>query len=197
MRPSSRLLMRFRRLITVGGAATAAILAFAMPAAAHNPVLLDGTDVLPSLSPIAVDGMDPFGFYGVLPTSSDVRSFQLTMKTGEVLSVELTIPDLAPENQLSNDQLPRLTMVAPDGTTTVITPIVRVLSPDLESGMNFLMLNQYTGVAVGGIYSFTVSGGAPERFCVFTGLDDNQYHGIERGALATDEQIAEWYATAP
>jgi hypothetical protein len=184
---------RGRRTLTVAGAAFAAVLVFAGQAQAHTPVLLDSTDVLPWKAPLVLDGTDPISLFGTLPQGGAVRSAQLRMQAGQALVVEYLIPDLAPENGLSTGHLPRMVIIAPDLAVTVLEPQTR--NPDVNPG--FLRLNAYSATAVSGTYSLVVSGAAPARFLVVTGIEGEPFDGIERGSRATREQIDEWFATPP
>jgi hypothetical protein len=187
-----------RRTLTVVSTATAMVLALALPAAAHEPVMLDNTDVIPWKAPLALNSDDPLSFFGVLPEPGAVRSFQLTSSGATPVHVSVFVPDLAPENTLATARLPQVAVIAPDHQVTVIKPTMRVVVPIDEIDETYLLIADYNAPsAKTGIYSFLVTGTAPARFNVSTGIEDSGFHGLERGEVGTIDQIADWYATAP
>lgn len=189
--------MRLRRMLTVSSMTLATVLALTAPAVAHTPVLLDETDKIPWVAPLAVDGTDDFTFFGALPRKGAVRSFQLALQAGQPLNATLAIPDLTPENTLAVADLPRVFLFAPNGSFTVLVPTARVPFRDPDLGLDLLILRSYSSTAVTGIYSVVVTGRAPNRFVVATGVESEAFHGILRGSVATEDQIRHWYATAP
>jgi hypothetical protein len=191
--PASRL----GRAATVCGASLATVVAVAIPASAHTPVMLDGTDTVPWTSPLALDGNDPISFFGVIPHAGADRSFQFHMTAGQTVSVSTLIPDLAPENTLSADQLPEVLLIAPDGTPALIKPTEHVAVPIPELNENYVLVDDYSAPAVTGTYSAIVVGDAPARFNVSIGTEGGDFHGLQRGSVATLPQIQAWYATAP
>jgi hypothetical protein len=190
--------MSLRRTLTVGIATVAALLAAASPASAHTKVLLDSSDRIPVLAPLAVDGTDPFGFFAVLTGNvADVRSFQFNMQAGQTVHVNLGIPDKAPENTLSTDHLPYAFLIAPNCSVTTLTPNVRVPLTDENSGLLFIILNRYTAPALAGTYSVVMTGNTAARVVSAIGVESEEFHGLLRGTVATDEQIQHWFNTAP
>lgn len=189
--------MKPRRLLAVLAMAFATLVAFALPSAAHSPVILDESDQNPSVSPEAVDGTDDFTWFGVLPKKYAVRSFSLNLLAGQPLNVNLAIPDKAPENALSNSKLPRVLVVSPSGRLTLLEPNIRqpFLEPDHQ--LNLLVVNRYTATAESGKYTIFVSGNTPSRFVVGTGIEGPDFDGLLRGEIATDAQVQAWYNTAP
>lgn len=185
------------RTWATGAAAAAALLAFAVPASAHEPVLLDKCDVLPQAGPLLPVGTDPMGFFGVLPQFGADRAFQLTMKAGDELNIGYGIPDLAPENTLATNQLPIVMIIAPDGTPTLLQPNVRIPLHNPDYNQDYVFLNNYVTTAKAGTYSIIMLGRAPERIFLASGVEDSGFHGIQRGSVATDEQLVDWYASLP
>lgn len=187
----------WRRAATVGGTALAASLGLALPASAHTPVMLDSTDVLPWISPLAQDGSDPIAFFGVLPNAGADRSFQFDMQAGQTVNITTLIPDLAPENQLSDALLPQVAVIDPNFNVTVLKPTMHLQVPIPELNENYVILNNYLAPAVPGRYSVVVYGLAPARFNISIGTEGGDFDGIERGSVGTIQQIQQWYATAP
>ena len=188
---------RLGRAATACGASLAAVVTFALPASAHTPVMLDQTDTVPWTSPLVLDGNDPISFFGVIPTAGADRSFQFTMTAGQTVSVSTLIPDLAPENTLTPDQLPDVVLIAPDGTCAVVRPTEHIAVPIPELNENYVLVAEYSAPAVAGTYSAFIVGSAPERFNVSIGTEGAGFHGLARGSVATLPQIQSWYATAP
>jgi hypothetical protein len=89
-------------------------------------VQLDSRDVLPWQGPLILDGTDPILLFGVLPQAGAVRSARMRMQAGLPLIATVGIPDQAPEDQLATDKLPEVLLVAPDGSTTVLTVSARI-----------------------------------------------------------------------
>ncbi|NUS17483.1 MAG: hypothetical protein HOY69_39840 [Streptomyces sp.] len=185
------------RKVAVAAASAAALVGFAVPASAHEPLVLDKCDILPQTGPLIPTGTDPMGIMGTLPQLGADRSFQLTMNAGDELSIGYGIPDLAPENTLATSSLPVALIIAPDGTPTLLQPNMRVPLYNDDFDQNYLFLNQYSTTAKAGTYSVVLIGRAPERVFVATGVEDSGFHGIERGSLATDAQVDAWYSTLP
>jgi hypothetical protein len=191
----------YRRKFTLAAtmvAALTAMLATALPATAHEPVQLGATDVLPWQGPLILDGQSPTMLFGVLPRPGAVRSAQLHMTAGEHLIINLAIPDEAPENQLPIDALPIAIVVSPHFEVTELkaTPGMRV-PIRTESGESLLLVRSYSSVAISGNYSILMTGAAPARFAVATGVEGQPFAGLRRGRIATDEEVSQWYNTPP
>jgi hypothetical protein len=193
-----RRILGIRRSLTVSLTALGAVLATAIPAVAHEAVLLDESDVNPYVAPLALDGTDAINFFGVLPKRHAVRSAQFNMQAGQQVNLSLIVTDLAPENTLATRDLPVVYLFSPNGTLTYLTPTMRVPFT-AGGGFNLLRLLSHTAVATSGTYSIVVTGRAPARFIVGIGADEegSVFDGIERATLATEEQLLNWYNTAP
>lgn len=189
---------RLRRGLTLASSTTAAVLALALPASAHTPVMLDETDTVPWTSPRAVDGNAPMSFYGTLPNSTSWRSFQFTITdTAPGIEVNTFIPDLAPENTYAANDLPTVIVLTPDYKVITVRATMRIPVPIEEINQNYLLVGQYSGPAVAGTYSVVVVGAQPARFNISTGHEGLPEAGVVNGEEATFEQIQQWYATAP
>jgi hypothetical protein len=186
-----------RRAALTLAATIALVLLGGAPAFAHNPVLLDETDVLPWAAPLAPDGTVSMAFYGSLPHPAAVRSAQFTLRAGEPLHVELLIPDLAPENQLARARLPRLVLIAPEGRITVLRPTLREPFYEEFSRQHLIYLARYDAVAAPGTYSMVLTGAAGARFVAVSGQREVFGVPLERGTYATIGQLQQWYAGAP
>lgn len=189
---------RLPSILATVAVAIAATIAAALPASAHEPVKLDSSDVVPWKGPLILDGQSPTMLFGTLPRAGAVRSAQLRLTAGQQLVVNLAVPDQAPENQLTPQQLPTVTIVAPDSTVTQVKATLRVpIRIGEENPLAALLLGSYSAPAVSGTYSIIVSGCAPERFAVATGVEGLPFGGIARGHVATEEDVLDWYNTPP
>jgi len=175
----------------------ATILALAMPAQAHVPVLLDSHDVLPWNGPLVVDGSAGVALFGTLHSRLSIRSAQLKLTAGQQISVTVGIPNKAPENALPATSLPLVIVISPDGQITTLDAQMRVPVHNPDFNQDYLFIRNYVAPAITGTYSLVVVGQAPERFVVATGFESAVEAVIKRGQPATDEQLEEWYTTAP
>jgi hypothetical protein len=191
------------RLLAASATAVASVLAFATPASATHgthPVLLESTDIVPRHSPITVDGTDPTLFAGTLSHPAAIRSLQLCMAAGKNIEIFYMIPDLAPENTLPTEKLPKVQLIAPDGTVTTIEPTIRAPFFGESLNQHYLLLAHYVAPApVSGDYSVVTTGMTRSRFLLATGseIPGNPHDGIARGSFATAAQMQDWYAAAP
>jgi hypothetical protein len=186
-----------RRWLTIVAASAAATVALVVPAAAHTPVEITPGSVLPWQGPLIVDGQNAVMLFGTLPHAGSLRGAQLHMTAGEQLAVAIAIPDEAPENQLADNRLPAVVVLAPDGRATVVQLTVR-MPITTETGQKLLVLGNTTQTAMTGNYSIEVAGRAPERFAVATGVEsEDPFAGVTRGSVADDDEVAAWYATPP
>lgn len=183
------------RLATVAAAA-AAVAAVAIPASAHVPVMLNPGDRTPAKGPLITDGADPYAFFAKAHHACDKRAGQFKMTVGETVNIFLAIPNEAPENTLPAADLPTMILTAPDGTQTVIAPTMRVpiVSTDVASkDLDILFIGHYAAPAETGTYSFVLVAHAPERLAFTLGSEGPKVYGIERGKVATDDQVLDWY----
>ncbi|MFZ9579971.1 MAG: hypothetical protein ACO3BV_05550, partial [Ilumatobacteraceae bacterium] len=108
-------------------------------------------------------------------------------------------PDLAPENALGAEQLPRLDVVDPSGATTTVVPIARDVFAEPFTGTNYIRLADLIGTAVAGTYSVTISGGAPVRFTVSVGTKElfgTPVEDVPNRELGV-AGVMTWYETPP
>lgn len=138
-------------------------------ATAHDPIILTSDQRTPTNGPLLVDGTISFALYGSLDTSGDTRGFRVQFNEGDPLSISILIPDLSPENMLSEDSLPVVNVEDPNGTTVKLSITQKVLFPEPYTGTNYVRLTEFRGTAIGGTYSFTVTGKSPARFTVSVG----------------------------
>lgn len=166
---------------------------------AHDPIIIDDSQTTPDAGPYLPDGTISFALYGVLGGSGDTRGLRVGHADGDRFVVSLLVPDLPPEQTLSVEELPTLTVVAPDGTSRTFVPDTRVVFDEPFTGTRYLRLLDLDEPAVAGEYELTVSGSAPARFTVSVGT-------LERFGTPADNVVdraagvagvLDWYATAP
>lgn len=187
------------RLAVVALALGGAVLLSAGPAAAHDPLILGPDNASPTAGPLLPDGTISFAIYGVIDAPGDARGFRVRFAEGDALRLTVLIPDLAPENVLDPQQLPRLELVRPNGTTATVGATVREPFAEPFSGTNYITYLRVDEPAQAGDYAFTVTGDVPARFTVAVG-DKEQFgtpvEGVDdRAGGLTGVQA--WYSTPP
>ena len=120
--------MRRALLLTAIGLA---VLAPAIPAAAHQPVVLTDTDATAAEGPVIPDGTVSFAVYGDIGAGGS-QGFQVRFEDGDRLFVEILLPDLEPER--SSTSLPTVTIGAPDGSTIIVPTDQRELGLNNQRG---------------------------------------------------------------
>ena len=141
-------------------------------ATAHDPIILTSDQRTPINGPLLIDGTISFALYGSLDTSGDTRGFRVQFKEGDPLYISILIPDLSPENLLSEDSLPIVNVEDPDGVIVKLAVTEKVSFPEPFTGTNYVRLTELRGTAIGGIYSVTVTGDSPARFTVSVGAKE-------------------------
>lgn len=197
--------LRGYRIIGVAAGAIGLTLTFAAPALAHTPVMLRNGDQVPWASPLVVDGTDPVALFGVLDRCPSTRWARFNMQAGQEVKLAYGIPNQAPENQQSASQLPNVLLIAPDGSTTLITPTIRqpiTLTPDgVDISLNLILVGHYQAPAVTGTYSAMLVGGCPaSRAVIALGADPDPggaFDGVKFGSVATLGQLTWWNDTPP
>lgn len=139
------------------------------PAKAHDPIILTSDQQTPIDGPLLLDGTISFALYGSLTASGDTRGFRVNFNAGDPLYISLLIPDLAPENILSDESMPYLNVEDPNGLKTKLAVSEKVSFAEPYTGTNYVRLTEINNVAVSGTYLITVTGDAPARFTVSVG----------------------------
>jgi hypothetical protein len=190
--------VRLRRVLTVVGTSTAAVLALALPAAAHTPIILDGSDVVPWTAPRLYNGDSNASFFGSVPNDRSWRTYQFTISdTTRGLDIATLVPDLAPENTYDADDLPTVLVITPDYKVITIKATERTVLPVPALGHTYLKVAHHTGPSVAGTYSVLIGAGGPARFQISHGHHGVDWAGIEDAVPASLDQIQQWYNTAP
>lgn len=193
--------MRRRALVPI--AATLVALAMAVPAAAHDPIFLTADQTEPEVGPYLPDATVSFAIYGTLEAAGERRGFQAAFAAGDLLVVELLVPDRAPERSLDETALPVATVTAPDGTAATLSPELRERFDEPFSRTSYLRLATLRAEAQAGVYDVEITGAAPARFTVAVGTQERFGTPVERvpnraaGFGAAAEALAAWYQAEP
>ena len=165
---------------------------------AHDPIILTDDQTAPEAGPFLPDGTISFALYGSFDAVGETRGLRARFVDGDRLHVSLLIPDLAPENELTDIELPRLEIVDPDGRTTTLMPDLRRQFAEPFTGTNYIELIDLIDTARSGVYSIAVVAGAAARFTVSVGDKETfgtPVEGVTNRAAGIDG-VMEWYAGA-
>ena len=177
-------------LVVLGGSSTAF---------AHDPIILIDTQTTPDAGPLLPDGTISFALYGTLDAAGDTRGLRVQFDAGDHLDLTLLIPDLAPENELPDSLLPTLAVIAPDGTSRILTATEHVPFDESFSHTSYVRYLELAEPAQAGEYRLTVTGVVPARFTLAVGTNEVFGTPVEnvpnRGDGAAGVQ--RWYATPP
>lgn len=187
-----------RRILTVVASALA-LVGLAAPAAAHTPVLLGSDDTVDALdtSPLAPIGTVSFAFYGRTSAVGDTRAVRIQLSGGEPFHAQLLIPDLAPENEVPVPQLPRLSILGPDGAVTTLDNTARAPFFEPFTQTSYLTLADTASAAQAGTYTLVATGSAPARFVIATGDTEQFGAPLVNATAATPADVQTWYRTPP
>ena len=172
--------------------------AWSPAALAHDPVFITDEQREAEQGPFLPDARISFALYGTFNEERENRGFQFEIPEGELITLSLLIPDLAPENILENESLPSLVLVRPNKTLVDLFPEIRVKFAEPFSGTNYVRLLDHEEIGVEGVYQVLINGVAPSRFTVSIGFIEmfgtpveNVENRNDRGALSR------WYRTPP
>jgi len=196
-------LVRSLRLVALSAIAALTIVVLAGPAAAHDPIFLSADQTTPDTGPYMPDGSISWALYGSVLEAGDTRGFEFDLRDGDELVISLLIPNLSPELELTDDELPVLDLTAPDGTTRAIVPDRREIFDEPFSNTSYVTLYEERGPGEVGRYQGVVTGNAPARFSVAIGINEIFFTETERSGdrpssfAEISAPLGAWYATPP
>ena len=165
-------------------------------AKAHDPIILTADQSTPADGPLLLDGTISFALYGSLDSAAETRGFRVKFNAGDPLYISILIPDLAPENTLTDALLPFLNVQDPNGAIVKLATTEKISFAEPYTGTNYVRLTEFRGTAVGGTYSITVAGESSARFTVSVG--EKEMFGSPVENIANRELgvggVMAWYA---
>lgn len=166
---------------------------------AHDPIILTPEQMTPEDGPFLPDGTISFALYGSIKGGDDRRAFSVAFQEGDRLFISFLIPDLPPENELSENELPYLELVDPQGNSVILRPDQRTPFAEPFSGTNYIRLLDWLDEAQSGTYSIIVSGSSVARFTVSVGEKEVFGTPVERvpNRSVGVAGVMDWYATPP
>jgi len=177
------------------------VLAMSTPAFAHDPIFVTNDQKTPDTGPFMPDGSISWALYGTVQEAGDTRGFEFDLREGDEVFVSLLIPNLEPEVDLTDDELPIIELEAPDGTLTTIVPEIRDVFDEPFSRTSYVTLAEHREPAQAGRYRGTLIGGAAARFSVAIGeteifFTETERSGDRPGSFAEiTAPLTAWYTT--
>ena len=187
-----------KRFVVLLVTCAAAVVAMATAASAHDPIFVTSDQTTPETGPLLLDGEVSWAVYGTLDRAGDLRGFEFDLAEGARLDVSVLIPDLAPERDLDDADLPVVELTAPDGSVDRLGAEIRVPFDEPFSNTSYVRLAERDGEALAGRYQVVVTGAAPARFTVAVGIREQfgtpAERVVDRGGA---DLLSTWYETAP
>ncbi|MFM7686123.1 MAG: hypothetical protein ACKPDI_09395 [Actinomycetota bacterium] len=195
--------MRTRRLARPALAAVVAVLAVVGvstgTALAHDPVILEPAQATPADGPLLVDGTVSFALYGTVNGAGDTRGFRVRYAAGQTFNLSALVPNLQPEQGLPVDQYPQIAVVTPAGERIDLSPGEVSTFDEPFTKTSYRRYLEWSTTAEAGDYGVIITGVAPSRFTVSTGVKEQFGTAVENIANR-DLGVAgvmQWYETAP
>jgi hypothetical protein len=152
-----------------------------LPAHAHQPVMLLGSDTTASRGPLLEDGTVSFAITASFAKAGERKGFRANFKAGDNLEVQYLIIDRRPENKLRNNQLPTLVITSPAGKRITLSLNERTKFFEPYGKTNYLYLSRLSEIAEPGTYSFLIT--ARTKSAVTIAVGDREVPGnVIRGA---------------
>ena len=171
------------------------ILFFVSPAFAHDPLMLLPEQKTPERGPLLPDGTISFALYGSLLETEDKRAFQFRLEPDDRLDLSLLIPNLEPENQMSQETLPQLFLSRPDGSLLIGISDLYIPFDEPFSMTRYVRIFEHVEQSSGGLYQVEITGSAPARFTVAIGFIESFGTPVENvpNRDAGRSGIFDWY----
>lgn len=171
------------------------ILFFVSPAFAHDPLMLLPEQKTPEEGPLLPDGTISFALYGSLLETEDKRAFQFRLEPDDRLDLSLLIPNLEPENQMSQETLPQLFLSRPDGSLLIGISDLYIPFDEPFSMTRYVRIFEHVEQSSGGLYQVEITGSDPARFTVAIGFIESFGTPVENvpNRDAGRSGIFDWY----
>lgn len=153
-----------------------------LPAHAHQPVMLLGSDSTAARGPLLEDGTVSFAINASFAKAGERKGFRANFKAGDNLEVQYLIIDRRPENKLKNNQLPTLVITSPTGKRTTLSFTERTKFFEPYGNTNYLYLSRLSATAEAGTYSFLMT--ARTKSVITVAVGDREVPGnVIRGVV--------------
>ena len=149
--------------------ALAVMASSAMPASAHQPVILTAESARIDASPVLVEGSISFAVTANFAKSGERRYFRFALREGEALELEYLILDRRPESSLKNSKLPVVTITSPSGKKLNLGINERTKFYEPYGKQNYLFLSRANRAGESGIYSVSIRSRAKASAIVAVG----------------------------
>jgi hypothetical protein len=162
-----------------------------VPAQAHHPVFLTSSNRTPARGPLLLDGTVSFAIYGSMSNVGQERWVRARFKKGDVLNVELLLPNQSPEVSHSFADAPLAVIRDPFGReTTVVPDKERSTFDEPFSKTSYVHIASFRGTAEAGEYEIGVRSNKAGRFTLVVG--NRETRGVVRGA--STGSLAKWWS---
>lgn len=162
----------------------------------HIPVLLTRGNASRGRAPRLPDGAVSFAFFGAIDEVGESRTVRVKLRGDQQLFVELLVPELSPEKDLPEEDLPSLTITSPSGAETVCTASCREIFDEPHSGTSYLRCFTERFPAAEGTYTLSVTAAAPARFVLAVGEDERPGDVLD-ASIGSIDDVDRWYRTDP
>lgn len=188
------------RALAAAAAAVTTVLTVGLGTAhAHDPVILEPEQSTPEAGPLLVDGTVSFALYGTVYNQGDTRGFRVRYAAGQTFNLSALVPNLEPEQAMPVEKYPTITIVTPSGERIELEPGEVSTFDEPFTKTSYRRYLEWSTTTVAGDYGVIVTGVAPARFTVSTGVKEQFGTAVENIANR-DLGVAgvmEWYATPP
>ena len=154
-----------------------------LPAQAHQPVVLLGSDSTAARGPLLEDGTVSFAITASFAKAGERKGFRANFEAGDNLEVQYLIIDRRPENKLKNNQLPTLVITSPAGKRTTLSFTERTKFFETYGKTNYLYLSRLSEIAEAGTYSFLIT--ARGKSAITVAVGDREVPGNVIRGVAT------------
>lgn len=144
----------------------------AIPAAAHQPVLLDSSALKRASSPLLVDGTISFAVTATFSRAGEKKYFRFALREGEALKMDYLILDRRPENALSSSRLPLVSVKSPANKNIKLRINERTKFYEPYGKTNYLFLSRISKSGESGLYEVTIRSRAKSSVLIAIGSSE-------------------------